>query len=57
MLNKFQDASLKWVPMSNRSIRKCKDVLSEFVWIFYPFERRDRVKLVAEGSDLLDRRC
>jgi len=45
------------VPMSNRSIRKCKDVLSEFVWIFYPFERRYRVKLVAEGSDLLDRRC
>jgi hypothetical protein len=22
---------------------------------FYPFERRDRVKRVAEGSDLLDR--
>ena len=57
LLYKFQDASLKWVPMSNRSIRKCKDVLSEFVWIFYPFERRYRVKLVAEGSYLLDRRC
>ncbi len=34
MLNKFQDASLKWVPMSNHSIRKCKGVRSEFVWIF-----------------------